>query len=193
MIFDTHKNLSLGTILTAPTPASSGTTFVLNPGDGQFFAANMPCTLAPAGVVPTYDNAEVGYITAVSTDTLTIARAQEGTLAKSVQAGWVAYGSITAKTVQDLEDALQGLATVATTGSYDDLTNKPTIPGGDKYFKQDFTTTTTLSVAHNLNKRPAVTVVDSAGDEVIVDIRYVDDNNLTLNLAGGFSGSVYCN
>lgn len=74
-----------------------------------------------------------------------------------------------------------------------DLTLGGNGSGGDKYFRQDFTVTDTLAVHHDLNKRPAVTVVDSAGDEVIVDIQYLDDNVIILDLAGGFAGSVYCN
>ena len=48
-------------------------------------------------------------------------------------------------------------------------------------------------VAHKLNKRPAVTVVDSAGSLVFGDVIYVDDNNLLIKFNGSFKGSCYCN
>lgn len=64
---------------------------------------------------------------------------------------------------------------------------------GDKYFRQDFNVSTELAINHGLHKRPSITVVDSAGDEVVVDVDYIDDDNVRLDLAGGFSGSVYCN
>ena len=63
----------------------------------------------------------------------------------------------------------------------------------DKYFRMDFGVSTSVTVNHNLSKRPAVTVVDSAGDEVVVDVQHVNDNQLILSIVGGFSGSVFCN
>ncbi len=46
-------------------------------------------------------------------------------------------------------------------------------------------------VQHNLNRFPAVTVIDDAGDEVEMDVRYVDANTLTLTAAGALSGVAY--
>ena len=43
-------------------------------------------------------------------------------------------------------------------------------------------------IAHNLNKYPSVTVVDSAGSVVVGDIRYIDRNNLTVTFTAGFAG-----
>lgn len=103
MSFDTHKNFAIGTIATPPSPATSGTTLSVLPGEGQFFAANMPVTMAPAGQEPTFDNAEIGYVTAVAGDQLTVLRGQEDSIAKPVGAGWRIFGSITAKTITDIE------------------------------------------------------------------------------------------
>jgi hypothetical protein len=63
----------------------------------------------------------------------------------------------------------------------------------DKYYRQDFGVSTTVTVNHNLGKRPSITVVDSAGDEVECTVQHVNDNECILSLAGGFSGSVFCN
>lgn len=49
------------------------------------------------------------------------------------------------------------------------------------------------TVAHNLGKRVAVSVVDSAGDVVIGDCRYDSDNQVTLTFSAAFSGEAYCN
>jgi len=49
------------------------------------------------------------------------------------------------------------------------------------------------SVNHNLNKRPAVTVVDSAFREVIGNVEYIDDNNVLLTFSDPFSGEAYFN
>lgn len=104
-MFDTHKNFAIGTVLTAPADAS-GQDFVLMPGDGEVFANNMPVTICPPDVQPTADNSEIGYLTSVNGDALTITRAQEGSLLMQVAAGWRVYGSVTAKSLQDIEDSL---------------------------------------------------------------------------------------
>lgn len=65
--------------------------------------------------------------------------------------------------------------------------------GTDKNYTQDFTVSTMVSVPHNLGKKPAVSVVDSAGDEMDVPFTYVDDNNLTLYLKSATGGTVTCN
>lgn len=90
----------------APSPATSDISFTMTAGDGAKFAPNMPVTIVPSNVAPTATNSEIGYITEVVDDVLTITRAQEGTTAKQVQAGWVVMGTITAKTVTDLETAI---------------------------------------------------------------------------------------
>jgi hypothetical protein len=106
-MFDTHKNFAIGTVLSAPADAS-GEDFILMPGDGQFFAPNMPVTLCPPNAQPTADNSEIGYLTAVEGDTLTITRAQEGTLPMQVAGNWQIFGSLTAKSLQDIEGELSG-------------------------------------------------------------------------------------
>ena len=49
------------------------------------------------------------------------------------------------------------------------------------------------AINHGMNKRPSVTVVTSAGDEVIGSVNYADDNNLTVTCAGAYSGKAYLN
>jgi hypothetical protein len=48
-------------------------------------------------------------------------------------------------------------------------------------------------ISHGMKKRPGVHIVTSAGDEVIGDVSYVDDDNLVVNFAAPFSGKAYCN
>ncbi len=48
-------------------------------------------------------------------------------------------------------------------------------------------------VAHNLGKRPSVTVVDSAGDPVEGMVSYTDSSNLTITFSAAFSGEAYLN
>ncbi len=49
------------------------------------------------------------------------------------------------------------------------------------------------TVTHNLNKMPSVTVVDSAGTQVIGDVLYLDSNRVMLRFSGAFAGKAYCN
>lgn len=49
------------------------------------------------------------------------------------------------------------------------------------------------TIAHNLGKRPAVTVVDSAGTVVIGEVDYLDDNTVRLTFCAAFSGTAYFN
>lgn len=64
----------------------------------------------------------------------------------------------------------------------------------DAFFEYDqVSPSASWSIAHGLGKFPSVTVVDSAGTVVEGDITYVDDNNVTVDFAGAFSGKAYCN
>lgn len=51
----------------------------------------------------------------------------------------------------------------------------------------------TWDIAHNMNKFPSVSIVDSGGNLVIGNINYVDRNNIQLTFNGAFSGSAYLN
>lgn len=69
----------------------------------------------------------------------------------------------------------------------------PTGVGSDRYYTQDFSSANSVSVTHNFNKFPAVTVFDSAGDEVEGSVEHNDLNSLTVAFSAPFSGKVICN
>lgn len=101
---DAHKNFAYGTVLTAPSTPTAGTSLVLNAGQG----ANMPTppfngTIWPSGAIPLASNAEIVRVTAVSTDTLTIVRTQEGSASRTVLVGDQFAAGITVKTLTDVE------------------------------------------------------------------------------------------
>lgn len=48
-------------------------------------------------------------------------------------------------------------------------------------------------IAHNMRKRPSVSIVDTAGTVVVGDVVYIDDNNVELYFSAPFSGSAYLN
>ena len=64
----------------------------------------------------------------------------------------------------------------------------------DKYYEHHQNAVSKIwKINHNLNKKPSVTVVDSAGSEVIGEVIYIDDNNLELHFSAQFSGIAYLN
>jgi hypothetical protein len=51
----------------------------------------------------------------------------------------------------------------------------------------------TWTINHNLGRKPAVTVVDSADTVVIGFVQYLSLNSVQVTFAGGFSGLAYLN
>lgn len=94
------RDFAIGIVDTAPSPATSGTSLVLETGQG----GDMPdvpfmAVVAPPGELPTKYNSELVEVTAVSTDTLTIVRAQGETSAQTILAGWILVNPILAQNV----------------------------------------------------------------------------------------------
>ena len=118
MSYDAHSNGAYSTILTAPSPATSGTSLVVQSADGtRFPAVPFNATVWPAGAQPLFANganAEIVRVTAVSTDTFTITRTQEGSSARSIVVGDQIVASITAKTLTDIETPFPNGAWIST-------------------------------------------------------------------------------
>jgi len=105
---DALKNFAYSTVATPPSPATSGTSLVVASGQGALFpAAPFDATIWPAGVQPLSTNAEIVRVTAVATDTFTITRAQYGTTAQSITAGYQIAQTIDANLLNQLA-ALSG-------------------------------------------------------------------------------------
>lgn len=51
----------------------------------------------------------------------------------------------------------------------------------------------TWRVTHSLNKYPTVTVIDSAGNEVICNIEHIDTNNCIISMNAPFKGKAIFN
>lgn len=105
MAYDLHKNFAYSTVLTAPSPASSGTSLVVQSGDGtKFPTPPFNATVWPTATAPSVANAEIVRVTGISTDTLTITRAQESSSARTVIVGDQIAATMTAKTFTDIEN-----------------------------------------------------------------------------------------
>lgn len=48
-------------------------------------------------------------------------------------------------------------------------------------------------IAHNLNKFPSVTVIDSDGNNIVGMVEYINANNIRLEFSAGFKGEAYLN
>lgn len=106
---DAHANLAYSTVLTAPSPATSGTSLVVQSGDGaKFPAVPFNATVWPISQQPTTTNAEIVRVTNISTDTLTITRTQESTSARTIGVGDQIAATITKKTLTDIETLTVG-------------------------------------------------------------------------------------
>jgi len=104
---DAHKNFSISTVATAPSPVLSGTSLVVSSGEGALFPTPpFNAVAVPSGALPITSNSEIIRVTNISTDTFTITRAQETTTAKSIAVGWVIMAGVTAKTLTDIEDEI---------------------------------------------------------------------------------------
>ena len=67
------------------------------------------------------------------------------------------------------------------------------LSGDLSYVHTQASASTDWTVAHSLGKFPSVTIVDSAGTEVIGNVTHVDNNNLTINFTSSFSGKAHIN
>lgn len=105
-----YKNFAYSTVATAPAPANSGTSLIVQSGDGSIFpSAPFEATVWPSGVQPLVSNAEIVRITAKSGDTFTIIRAQEDSSAVSVLVGFQIAATITAKNIFSFETVSSNL------------------------------------------------------------------------------------
>lgn len=107
---DQHANFATSLVATAPSPATSGASLVVTTGEGSRYAAPpFNASVGPANTVLTPANSEIVRVTARSTDTLTITRAQEGSSARSIVVGDQVFAGATAKTFTDIENIAGGI------------------------------------------------------------------------------------
>ena len=89
------KNFARSLVVTVPDPATSGASLTVTAGEGSRFFAGK-ASVYPVGASPTPANAEVVAITNVSSDTLTLMRAQELSTARAIIVGDVISQDLTA-------------------------------------------------------------------------------------------------
>ncbi len=120
MSFDAHANLASSLVSVAPSPATSGTSLAVQPGQAAYFpAVPFNCTVCPVGVLPSPLNAEIVRVTSIAGDIFTIIRAQEGTTAMPIAEGYYIGNSITVKTLTDIQNAIVNYVTPPPVNDYD--------------------------------------------------------------------------
>lgn len=93
------------------------------------------------------------------------------------------------------------------TTDYNALSNKPTLgtaaatastdyataAQADKNYEAVLAGETDITITHNLNKYPAITIFDSAGDEVVGNYKHLSINQAQLLFSAGFGGKAIFN
>lgn len=111
------SNLGYATISVAPSPATSGTSLTVANGLGSLFpSSNFTVTTYPPNTPPLASNAEICLVSSRTGDVFTIVRAQEGTTAKAIAAGWQIANTATVKAFTDLQNAITAGGTVTSVG-----------------------------------------------------------------------------
>jgi hypothetical protein len=97
------KDYATSLIITAPSPATSGTSLTVQSGHGDRFPdAPFLASVHPALYLPDLDNAEKVRVTAKVGDVFTIERALSPTTAKTVQAGYRISNTLFADDIAEL-------------------------------------------------------------------------------------------
>ncbi len=117
---DAHANFAYSTVATAPVTATAGTSLVVAAGQGALFpAVPFNAVIWPTSAQPISTNSEIVRVTARSTDTLTITRAQEDTAARTVVVGDQISAAVTKKTLTDIEPSTTTVSPAANQNDYD--------------------------------------------------------------------------
>lgn len=189
---DSHKNFSYSTILTAPSPSpTTDTSLVVQSGDGaKFPSVPFNATVWPANQQPISTNAEIVRVTAISTDTFTITRAQESSTARAIQVGDQIAATITAKTLTDRVaksgDTMAGALSMGGFGITDLL--DPTL--GTDVANKDYADSVSRSSATKIvgpSSYPyfADYYCDGSGDEVQIQAAITAAAGGSVYIAGG--------
>lgn len=185
---DDHKNFGYSTVATAPSPASSGTSLVVQSSDGAKFSTTFNATVWPANVAPTSTNAEIVRVTR-SGDTFTLTRAQEGSSARAIQVGDQIAETVTAKTFTDIENALtqKTLTTISGSagadqvvdGTADDVQLQALANGvvnGERLFLRNNTYNLNSRVVFNLGRSDYMIEGESKGGTIIKAAQSIYDS-----------------
>jgi len=216
---DAHKNFATSLVATAPSPATTGTSLVVAAGQGALFpTVPFNATIWPVSVQPLTTNAEIVRVTNITTDTLTIVRAQESSSARTVVVGDQIAATITKKTLDDAEagitaatpstaagrdasgninvnNALEGYTTTATAAGTTTLVVGST---RQQYFTGTTTQIVALPVTSTLvlgqqfeikNLSTGIVTINSSGGNAVLALPALSTAIVTVILTSGTSAA----
>ena len=96
---------------------------------------------------------------------------------------------------KQLSDGNGNLLPVTVSSSSVALTGTVTANGESltSYTHNQTTSAVSWIINHNMNKKPSVTVVDSANTYVLGEVEYLDSNSLTVSFKNAFKGKAHLN
>lgn len=141
---DKTKNFVVGKVVTAPNPATTGTSITVSNGslfpDPSTFGPYNLCVWSQADD-PSPTTCEIVRVTAKTTSgnntVLTVTRSQEGTTGLSIAAGWKVYYSLTQKYFDDLASTLESKLDITRFVHHEAVTG--TVDGTNKAFSISYT------------------------------------------------------
>jgi len=204
--FDTHKNLAISAIATAPgsnTANATGVTMSVTGGQGGRFAAGMNATVCPAGTTPDPSNSEIVRITGVSTDTLTVTRTVESSSLRTIAVGDVIFAGPSIKSLTDIEGAVNTVENLTAALQYPSLGNTNAVVSGTAYTTvladantyidctsasaTLITIPTNATVAYSIGT--TIVVTQKAAGQVTVQVTSTDTLNSYSPTAAGTQGA----
>lgn len=84
-----------------------------------------------------------------------------------------------------------GAVEADTVVAWTDIVNRPSTFAPNNYTHIQDAAAAVWTITHNLGYHPQVTIVDSAGSEVMGDIAYLDINTVRATFGGAFAGRAY--
>lgn len=63
----------------------------------------------------------------------------------------------------------------------------------ETYIYEQILSSKKWEIEHKLDRYPSVTIVDTGGNVVMGDVKYIDTNNIEINFNFEFSGTIYLN
>lgn len=109
----------------------------------------------------------------------------------------VDFEEVVAEITADLGDATLDINVAVSEDAAQTPTNMgeiTPISSPDKHYTHNQNTASDVWIInHGLGKNPSVTVVDSAGTEVVGDIEHIDTNTVKIIFSAAFSGKAYFN
>jgi hypothetical protein len=88
--------------------------------------------------------------------------------------GFVAFDPSTIEsTLEDHEDRIAAIEAII-----------DTFPGDKNYVHEQSSPASIWTIEHGLNKKPSITIIDSAGSQILAKITYVDLNNVEIDFDG---------